>query len=299
MTGPRLDEPHRKLIDEYIGQRRAKADAHLVGTFGMAVGRAQGSWVYDVADRPFLDFGPGGAVNLLGHRNDTIGYLIQEHTYHYLYPGEGFLQRFPAEYAEALARHLPEGFKVLVLTSLAEARAVAAGLGGPIVDETATGFGRTGRMWGNEHGPGDVVLLGPSGGGGLPFAAVAAHSDRWHTVAVPPMANHPLVCGAALAVLRGITDELLEQVRTTAAALTKGLNELAAQFSFLGPPRGIGLLQFLQLKDKERAQAFRDSCRDSGLLIHPDLALTPPLTVTEREVNHAVDILADVCLDWG
>ena len=293
-----LDPEAQRLLDKFIDQRRTSAQEHLAGVYGFPVGRAEGCWVFDEAGRGVLDFGIGGQTHLLGHRNEQVRYALHEHGHHYLYTGEDHLAAFPVKYAETLAGHLPAHFRVAVVPSVADARSIADAMPGTVLDQTRTGLGRTGRMWSQDPTAADVVLIGPSGGGGLPFAAVAAHKRLWDGITLPPMTNHPLLCVAGLVVLKQITDDLLDHVERMGAVLAEGLAELTQQFSFLRPPNGVGLLQFLKTSDTEQASEFREQCLARGLILHPDLALTPPLTVTEQEVRQAIDILADVCLDW-
>jgi 4-aminobutyrate aminotransferase-like enzyme len=253
---------------------------------------------------PFLDFGPGAAANVLGHSHPTVVMRIQEHLSHYTFTGTDHLARFSIEYASALAQAVGEDYQALVVPSIRDARWIAHLMPGITDDETKTGFGRTGKLWGFQHDgtKPDIVILGPGGGGGLPFAAVVARTAMFTPDVrreIPMMAAHPVVCVAAAAVLEHLQPELLSHVVEMGRVLTEGLGQLHAQFpEHIAPPHqsGVGLLQCLPITDKVDAQKFRAALMHGGLLTHPDLTLTPPLTITEQEVRQAIDVIADACL---
>ncbi|QDH91781.1 aminotransferase [Mycobacterium phage Phrappuccino] len=291
-------------LDHMIEERRASARAHLPGHWDFPVGRAERCHVFDETGRPYLDFGPGGAINILGHHNEQVTHALWNHLHQYSYTGQ-HAGRYQVAYAEALAATFPQPDRqVLVLSSVSEARRIAREMPGRIHDESGTGFGRTGRMWGSDPDDDAVVLLGPAGGGGLPFAALVASAEQFDGISPPPMAAHPLACTAGTAVLSQLTPELLQHVAAMGTVLADGLAEVAEQFpavirSVAGPPDGVGLLQKITTVDLEDTQRLFEACRDRGLLLHHTLYLTPPLVITEQEVKQAVDILADVCLDWS
>jgi len=209
-------------------------------------------------------------------------------------------------YAARLADRIGEPRKVLVTAGVWEAWQLARRIadGRPVADETLTAIGRTGYLFGyqqrDERTP-EVMVLGPGAGGGLPFGAVVATPELFERLGdLPPLAGHPLSCAAATAVLDQVGGVLLSQVRILGNELSRGLTEVAEQFpAVLRPPSGVGLLQRISTVELEATSRFRAACRERGLLTHPDLTLTPPLTVTAEEVTRAVEIVADVCLDWS
>lgn len=291
-----------------VGQRRDDARTYLPGERWFVPGRAEGCLVYDEAGAAFLDFGSGGAVHLLGHRHPELQPAL-DHFLFYTYTGDDHIARFAVDYARELSARFPvdpEGNprQVLVCPSVEQADGIAQVLPGSYGSEVATGFGRTGALWGFEHHgelcP-DVVVLGPSGGGGLPFSAVVAPAASFAVLdTLPEMAAHPLVSAMALLVLRGITDDLLSHVRQVSPVLQSGLTELSAQFpAVIQGSIGVGLTQKLLITEQVNKKKFRDACRANGLLMQPDLTLTPPLVVTEQEVRQAIDVIAGVTLDWS
>lgn len=305
-------------LDDAIEQRRDRARQYLPGSHTFPAASAAGSLVLDDHGRPYLDFGVGGQVNLLGHCHPEITRTIWAHSHQLYYSGSDHLSAAAVRYAELLASKFPQPRQVLVLPSLTEAWEVVqtitdirvdlrgcgphARVGGFLIaDETLTGLGRTGTLWGQDCPDPDIVVLGPSGGGGLPFAAVVAPPELFSSNlrVLPPLACHPLVSAVATVVLEHITDPLLEHVVDMEQALIAGIIGVAQQFpTIIVGTDGVGLRQKLSIHDQGRTAEFHAACRSNGLLLHPDLTMTPPLVITEQEVRHAVDIIAGVCLDW-
>lgn len=309
-----------EALAEQTAARLAAARTLLPGEHTFPVGSAAGAFVLLDAGRPHLDFATGGEVNILGHCPAALTAEIWRHCHWLTYGGEDMADTSSVHYAEALAARFPEPRQVLVLPSVADAWSVVRTITGDryvildplattttpgayvVADETRTGFGRTGRLWGYQHGSTTphIAVLGPAGGGGLPYAAVVATPELFEGFSnLPPMSCHPLVSAAATWILDHLTDDLLEHVRTMSEVLHGGIGELAGQFpAVIRGSSGVGLRQKLSIHETSRTHEFRAACRSEGLLLHPGLVMTPPLTVTEQEVCHAVDILAAVCLEW-
>lgn len=175
-----------------------------------------------------------------------------------------------------------------------------------IADETETGFGRCGTFSYHEKFgfvP-DVVVLGPAGGAGLPFGAVVAPRERFAGIMFDnlpfrKMAS-PLVCSLGWAVIQQIDDTLLEHVRNVGEIFGNELGLLCGQFDHvLTAALGVGFMWTIKLNQPSRASTFRALCRQAGLLIQPNLRLTPPLNATEQQIRVATDAIAAACIDLG
>jgi 4-aminobutyrate aminotransferase-like enzyme len=171
-----------------------------------------------------------------------------------------------------------------------------------VFNETLSGFGRTGKFLGSHHydlAP-DIVLLGPSGGGGLPFAAVVAPVSTFErALELGPYLTSPLACAAALGVLSHMTEDLFTHVTEMGALLERSIMEVSAQFS--SPIRevtGTGLLRQVMLENPMRQDRFLRDCRSRGLILGSELTLTPPLTILADEISYAADMIADVLVEW-
>ena len=184
-----------------------------------------------------------------------------------------------------------------------------------IFDEIPNGLGKTGRMFACEHvgvSP-DILVLGKAlGGGVLPVAAMLARPE--HDVLGDYALGHytheknPVLARAALTTLEIIEDEGLvaNAARVGAHALGR-LQELKARHARIGDVRGIGLLLGIELvEDRATKQPATDAadavlyaCLERGLSFKVTmgnvLTLSPPLTITEAEIDQALAIL-DVAL---
>lgn len=177
-----------------------------------------------------------------------------------------------------------------------------------VADEVDTGWGRTGTFCFYEqyHTVPDVVILDSAGMAGIPSAAVIAGRHLFEGPAFLTVRKHielvpnPLACAAGSSLLERITPELMKHVETLGAVLRSELDSVCGQFGHvLTGSSGAGLVRTIRLAVPSRADEFRAFCRNAGLLIQPNLRLTPPLTVTEKQVRGAVDAVAAACIDMG
>ncbi len=185
-----------------------------------------------------------------------------------------------------------------------------------VVDEAQTGFGRLGTMFGFEHDgvvP-DLVAMSKTLGGGIPLAATAtSEAIEADCVAkgflhITSHVSDPLPAAAGLAVLDVIAEEdLVSRARERGALLLARLRELQATHEQVGDVRGRGLLVGVELvEDRESrapadalGQAVTEECLRRGLSMNivrggpggSCLRMAPPLTVTEPEIELAVEIL--------
>ncbi|MDX6485743.1 MAG: acetylornithine/N-succinyldiaminopimelate aminotransferase [Gaiellaceae bacterium] len=165
-------------------------------------------------------------------------------------------------------------------------------------DEVQTGVGRTGSFFAFEQlgvRP-QLVTLAKGLANGLPIGCLLVANDA--TGAFVPgdhgstFGGSPVPCAAALAVCDVVDDELLAQVRANGARLRAGL----AGLPHIVDVRGAGLLVGAELDVP--AGPFVDAALDAGLVCLTSganvLRLAPPLTVTEPDVDRALQILTEV-----
>jgi acetylornithine/N-succinyldiaminopimelate aminotransferase len=174
-----------------------------------------------------------------------------------------------------------------------------------LVDEVQTGVGRTGTFLGWEHSgvrP-DAVSLAKGLGGGFPIGALLV-SDRLTNVLTPgthgsTFGGNALASRAARVVLEVLTqDGLMSSVRARGEHLSRRLTELAQRFRELcDGERGLGLMRGLVLKKGVDAREALSLARERGVLLTiaggQVLRFTPPLVVTDAEIDEAADRLAD------
>ena len=190
-----------------------------------------------------------------------------------------------------------------------------------VVDEVICGFGRLGRWWGSELYGLEPDLMSTAKGltsGYVPMSA-SLISDRIWTVLregssqYGPFAHgytysgHPVAAAAALANLDIIEGEgLVENAATVGAYLQRRLREAFAEHPLVGEVRGVGLIAGIELVedrptkrpfDRSRGVARRlhELLMEEGLICRPifdTLAFSPPLVVTEDDVDEMVSLFS-------
>lgn len=190
-----------------------------------------------------------------------------------------------------------------------------------IVDEVATGFGRTGQMWACEHE--DVqpdLLCAAKGitGGYLPLSATFATERIFEAFLAAPEEHktlyhghsysaNPLCCAAALANLDIFEEErTLEKLQTKITALAKELSSLR-DHPHVGEIRQRGFMVGIEIvedRDSRSSFEFADQigaevvreARRRGVIVRPlgdVIVLMPPLTISEEQIQTLVRTVAE------
>ncbi|MBI2834082.1 MAG: acetylornithine transaminase [Acidobacteria bacterium] len=170
-----------------------------------------------------------------------------------------------------------------------------------IADEVQCGLGRTGHALHSlalELRP-DLVAVGKGLGAGLPIAATLASEAVAETVAYGDhgctQGGNLITCRAALVFLDELENGLLAHVRRAGAHLEQGLRALSRKHEMIIDIRGAGLMWGIELPGD--AAPVVEAALHRGLLIHRHLAapavvrLLPPLTISEAELDEALEIL--------
>jgi 4-aminobutyrate aminotransferase-like enzyme len=176
------------------------------------------------------------------------------------------------------ARVPPDGFLDTLRARCDDAGALL------VADEIYCGLGRVGEMWPAGELP-DLRLIGKALGGGLPLSAALflrrELADLWDTLPGDTYTHthmgNPLACAAALVVLAEVP-LLLERVRDAGERLQNA------------GWRGRGLL-------RSRAGDWQDALQRGVITIPAGtqnelLLATPPLTITDAELDEALERLA-------
>jgi 4-aminobutyrate aminotransferase len=196
-----------------------------------------------------------------------------------------------------------------------------------VFDEIPTGLGKTGRFFAAEHDGAapDIVVLGKSlGGGVLPIAACIARCEPLPgaPAGAPPTLDvageyafghythekNPVTARAALATLEVIEREgLVENAARVGSHALARLQDMKRRHRLIGDVRGRGLLIGVELvTDRDARTPANDAAErvlyralSLGLSFKTTmgnvLTLTPPLVITRRQMDEALDIL-DRCL---
>jgi len=206
----------------------------------------------------------------------------------------------------------PPGF----LSRLAELAEKAGTL--LIFDEIFTGLGRTGKLFACQHDDvvPDLICLGKGLGGGVPLSACVGPPrvmNAWPTssgeaIHTSTFLGNPLACASGLAFLGALEQGgLVDRSLALGETLLSSLGAALSGVEEVGQIRGRGLFLGLELVEPgsgaPRAGAAvraAEAALKEGLLVLPAgeaghvLELSPPLVITEEQLEWAVPRLAEV-----
>jgi 4-aminobutyrate aminotransferase-like enzyme len=190
-----------------------------------------------------------------------------------------------------------------------------------VADEILTGGGRTGRMWASGPLAPDLVMVGKGIAGGLPLAALIGRQEvmeAWETAGearhTTTFLAHPLAAAGARAALAEIRRrDLPARARAIGRVFRAGLARIRRRHARVGDVRGVGALWGIDLvadresrePDAAAAQAVAAALAKSGYLAlaggaHGNvIALTPPLTITPRQLEGFLAALDVVLSGYG
>jgi predicted acetylornithine/succinylornithine family transaminase len=169
-----------------------------------------------------------------------------------------------------------------------------------MLDEVQTGLGRTGKLFAHQHygiEP-DVMAVAKALGGGFPIGAFLA---KEHCAVLGPgehgttFGGNALACEVGYTVLKYMLDnDLPAQVAKKGDYVERKLHSLADRHTRVTEIRGKGLLWAIEL-DRPAAEEVAAICLTEGLLVNnvkpTALRFIPPLTVSEAEIDQAVEIV--------
>jgi 4-aminobutyrate aminotransferase len=179
-----------------------------------------------------------------------------------------------------------------------------------VADEIQTGFGRTGKFFAVEHEPvvPDVLIMAKGLASGLPLSGIATRPDlaaRWAAGSHGgTYGGNAIACAAAVATVQVMKEENLPARAFQQGQLLLGmLKQLQQRYPVIGDVRGLGLMigtEFVRdgKPDTQTAKAVQKKCLADGLMLltcgtyDNIIRWIPPLTVSEAQLEEAVDIFA-------
>jgi len=174
-----------------------------------------------------------------------------------------------------------------------------------ILDEIQTGMGRTGKLFAYQYfgiKP-DIMTLAKGLAGGFPIGALlatetvaAAFQPGTHA---STFGGNPLACAAAVSTIETLLEDgfLLDHCVRIGKYFRDSLEKLKKDFSSnIVEVRGLGLMLGMELT--RTCGPIVDSCAARGFLINCTsgnvLRFTPPLIITEKEIDRLIDTLEDI-----
>lgn len=190
-----------------------------------------------------------------------------------------------------------------------------------IVDEIATGFGRTGKMFACDHAqisPDIMCISKGLTGGYLPMAITittdkiyqafyADYLDGKAFMHSHTYSGNPLACSAALAVQKILKEQnIIEKAQVRAKYLREKLQQTLGAHPNVGEIRSLGLVNAIEIvQNRETKELFDSNLRvgyqiykhalENGLILRSlgnVLYFNPPLTINEQELDKAINICA-------
>lgn len=186
-----------------------------------------------------------------------------------------------------------------------------------IADEVITGFGRTGEMFALRHWNVQPDILSFAKGvtsgyiplGGIQIsdairAAIESASEGEAWMHGYTYSGHAAACAVGLKNIEIIEREgLVQRSKEMGAYLLQSLREFEGS-PIVGEVRGLGLLCGVEIvadhaskqADAARAGKIANACQERGLRTRPvgnTLAFSPPLTISQQELDEAVSILRE------
>lgn len=183
-----------------------------------------------------------------------------------------------------------------------------------IVDEIATGFGRTGELFGCHHAQisPDIMCLGKALTGGYmtlaatlttaKVAEVISSGDPGLLMHGPTFMGNPLACAVAQASLTLLTSSPWQhKVKNIETRLKAGLQS-CRQHHAVQDVRVLGAIGVVEMKKEVDVATIQQQCIDRGVWIRPFgrlIYMMPPYIISADDLHHLCSAVTDVVKNIG
>ena len=171
-----------------------------------------------------------------------------------------------------------------------------------IFDELQTGIGRTGKMFAFENYEivPDILVIGKALGGGFPIGALISERKLLSKFISNPelghittFGGHPVIASAGLKTLQIIIREKLHLKSVEKEKIFRD----RLKHELIDEIRGVGLMLCLIMNNSSVASQLVSESLNEGLILFfllyekRAVRITPPLTISEDEINKGCDII--------
>ena len=208
-----------------------------------------------------------------------------------IFQGAGGMRVYHPDYLKKLKK-LCEKYNVLLM-----------------LDEIATGFGRTGKLFGFEHSnivP-DILCLGKSiTGGYMSLAATMVSKEIAKSISNkdpgifmhgPTYMANPLACSVALANINLLLSyDWKKKIKNIESAVFKSFKEISKNKS-VKDFRVLGAIGVLEMKNKVNVKSIQKKCVEHGIWLRPYsnlIYIMPPYVISKKDLSFLLNKLKKV-----